>query len=82
MGARGKERERKEEIGEGDQEIQTSNCKINYSGYEMQSVGMIVNNYIIFFMAAYHNWIYHGDCFEVCRNSKSPCCETAVDTVL
>ena len=55
MGARGKERERKEEIGEGDQEIQTSNCKINYSWYEVHSVGTIVNNYIIFFMAAYRN---------------------------
>ena len=55
MGARGTERERKEEIGEADQETQTSNCKINYSWHEMYSVGTIVNNYIIFFMVAYRN---------------------------
>lgn len=35
------------EIGEGDREVQTSNCKISNSCDKKYSIGMTVNNIII-----------------------------------
>ena len=70
------------EISEGDQEVQTSSCRINESWvWKCISEGK-VNNYVMICMVTDGNEIYHNDHFEMHKNIKSLCCVTKTNIVL